>query len=111
MARRIYLDNDDEPEIDITRKNTATGVIEAAAALTVTVHLSTTKDGAALDPSLNKSATERTSKAGSYFAIFEGDDLRTHLASLINTIIYYVWLSGNDLKANEPVKIIAERPL
>jgi len=111
MARSIFLDNDDEPEIDITRKNTATGVIEVAPALTVTVHLSTTQDGVAIDASLSKSATERTSKAGSYFAIFEGDDLRTHLASLTNTIIYYVWLSGNDLKANEPVKVIAERPL
>jgi len=109
MPRRLYLDNDDEPEVDITRKNTTTGVVEAATGLAVTVHLSKTKDGTAIDSTLNKSATERSSKAGSYFAIFEGDDLRTHLAVLANTIIYYVWLSGNDIKANEPVQVLAER--
>lgn len=109
MPRRIFLDNDDEPEVEITRKNTATAVVEAADSLVVTVHLATTKDGAAIDPSLNKSATERTSKAGTYFAIFDGDDLRTHLASLTGKIVYYVWLSGADIKANEPVKVTAER--
>lgn len=109
MPRRLYLDNDDEPETAITRKNTTTGVVEAAAGLTVTVHLSLSKDGAAIDASLNKSATERTSKAGTYFAIFEGSDLRTHLAAQVENVLYYVWLSGSDIKANEPVKVTAER--
>lgn len=109
-GRFVYLDNDDEPEIAITRKNTSTGVEEAAAGLTLTVHLSLTKDGAAINADLTRTASERASKPGTYFAIMDGDKLRSHVAGSAGKVLQYVWIAGDDIKANEAVLIIAARP-
>lgn len=83
MSRAIYLDgNDWESRAALTRRNTETGVIEAATGLSLTVWLAATRKGSAIHADLQKSMTERTNLPASYYAVFDGTDLVTHLTNL-----------------------------
>lgn len=107
---QIELDNDFEPEKDITRKNTTTGAIEAATGLTgLTARISATDGGSTIHASLSVSVTERSAKAGTYSAIFQGDDLRTHLAGSVGIIVWIVFGDGTNVLVSDPYTVIERR--
>jgi len=97
MAESLYLDNDLEVQYTITRRATTTGAIQAAAGLTgLTCHLAATPQGAAIHADLSVSAAERSATAGTYYALFEGDELTTHLTSYANRTVFAVLTNNND---------------
>ena len=82
-GKEVPLDNDYEFEAKLTRKNTTSGQLEAAAGLAgLFFWFSATDQGAEINAAVKKAATERSGAAGVYFAIAEGNDLRTYLASI-----------------------------
>lgn len=83
MATDVALDNDYEFEVKLSRKNTITGILEPASGLASQFFwFSATDQGAEINAALKKAATERSGAAGVYYAICEGTDLRTYLASI-----------------------------
>ena len=109
MSRRLYLDNDHEPEYGITLKNTASGAEEAAAGLSsLTAWVSLTDGGDAVHVDLSVSATERTSTPGKYFCVFDGDKLRTHLLTHVGNQVYVVFGDGSNLLVSD-VHTVFER--
>ena len=95
----IYLDNDYEPEYELTRRDESSGDEEAAAGLTgLLVWLSATDGGAAIHASLSKSLTERAGESGTYYAVIEGDDLATHLADYRR--VYEVFGDGTNVQTS-----------
>lgn len=85
----VFLDgNDHEPEFDITRRNTSTGVLEPATGLSLRVRMAATVDGAALDASLDVPMTERPGKPGSYFGSLPGPAMHTYLAPYLDSDVY-----------------------
>lgn len=83
MPKDVALDNDYEFDYRISRKNTATGNLEPAAGLSGLLSwFSATDQGATIHASVSKTLAERASTPGAYFAICEGNDIRTHLASI-----------------------------
>lgn len=106
---RIFLDNDFEPEYAITRKNATTGVSEAATGLTgITARIAATDGGAAIHANLSKTASERSNKAGTYYAVIEGDDLRTCLASYANKKVWVVFGDGTNVLVSDAY-VVKER--
>jgi hypothetical protein len=107
----ISLDNDFEPEMAVTRKNTTTGVLEPAAGLTgLTFRLSATDGGTAIHADLEVTATERSGAPGVYFAILDGDKLRTHLAaSYIGKVVWEVFGDGTNVFSSIERKIVERR--
>lgn len=105
----IFLDNDYEPEYTITKKNASTGAIEAATGLTgLTVRISATDGGAAIG-ALTENASERGT-LGIYFAIFDGDALRTALAtSYVGVRVWVVFGDGTNVFVSDPVIVRATR--
>jgi adenylylsulfate kinase-like enzyme len=97
----IYLDNDWEYEINVTRKNTASGTVEAADSLSgITGRISLTSKGATINAALTKTLAERSSTAGKYFAIVDGDDLRTHLAAYVGQSVYEIIGDGTSVEVS-----------
>lgn len=95
----IDLRQDFTPNIDVERQATATGEYEAYTPLTgVTMHLHTTRGSAtALDATLSKSATERTSTPGRLYATFDVADLRTHLAASVSQRVWLMLYKDGEL--------------
>lgn len=111
MSDPIYLDNDHLIEKDITQPATATGVSEAAGGLTgLTGHISSTPAGATIDAALSVSLSERSSTTGRYFGVLEGDDLRTHLASLVGRTVYEVVGDGTNVYVSDARVVRDRRP-
>jgi len=113
MADSIYLDNDYEVQYVVTRRATTTGAIQAAAGLTgLTVHLAATPQGATIHADLSVSATERSATAGTYYALFQGDDLRVRLAAYVNRTVYAVLTNtADDVEAILPLVVRESRLL
>lgn len=113
-GKPLYLNNnDDEPEKAVTRKNTATGATEAATGLTgLTFRLAATPTGAAIHANLSKTATERASTPGTYFAVFEGTDLHTQLnsATYIGRDVYEIFSDGANVNYVVARKVVEVRP-
>ena len=95
MAEELFLDNDFEAEYEIKQKNATTGREEVVPGLvTLKGWISSNRDvlldgdgnvdmtNDAIHADLIIDVTERTSKAGTYFFIEQGDKLRDHLTSL-----------------------------
>jgi len=98
VSDTIYKDNDHEYVYRATRRNTATGALEAAAGLTgVQAWLSATDGGASLHATLTKTLAERASTPGEYFAIVDGTDLTTHLPAA-GTSVYEIVNDGGNIK-------------
>ncbi len=94
----IFLDNDWEYEVNITRKNTASGAVEAAATLAnITGRISLTPTGDTIHAALTKTLAERSDTPGEYFAIVEGDDLRSHLAAYVGQSVYEIIGDGTNV--------------
>ena len=75
-----------------TRRNAATGAVEAAAGLTgLLAWLSATEGGATIHASLSKTMVERSGLPGEYFAIVDGDVLRLRLAAAGVLLYPEVW--------------------
>ena len=110
-AAPLYLDgNDDQPEITLTRKVAATGATEAATGLTgLVVKLSATRNGAAINAALSKSATERGT-LGVYYATFEGVDLTAQLASYVGKDVYQTFGDGANVNFTVARRVIGVRP-
>lgn len=71
------------PNIDVERQATTTGDYEAYSGITgVTMHLSATEGGNAIDATLSKSASERSAEPGRIYATFDVADLQTYLLPL-----------------------------
>ena len=101
----LYLGgNDDRPLKALTRINTTSGIREVATGLTITIFLSTTETGSAVDASLSKSMSEIGS-TGQYQSAFEGADLVTYLASSAGSIVYEVMTISNDIRHVTPRRV------
>jgi len=112
MARTIYLNNDDEFEFYVTRRNTSTGLVEPAASIAgMTCLLSATKTGTAIDASLEVSAVERASSPGYYYGVMQGSDFNTYLATYVGRTVFRVLKNGSDIVAYTRVTVKAERPI
>ena len=110
MSRRLYLDNDFEPEYAITRKNTSTGDDEVAAGLTgLTVRISATDGGATIHADLSKTLSERASTDGTYYAVIDGDDLRAQLASYAGSTVYVVAGDGTNVLVSDAYVVVGTR--
>jgi hypothetical protein len=107
----LYLDgNDDEPEETVTRKNAATGAVEAATGLTgLTFKLSATRNGTVINAALSKSATERGT-LGVYRATFEGSDLAAQLATYAGKDVYQTFGDGANVNFTVARRVIGVRP-
>lgn len=79
------------PNVDVERQATTTGDYEAYTGITgVTMHLSATEGGSAIDASLSQSASERSATPGRVYATFDVADLQSHLLPTYNRRT--VWL-------------------
>jgi len=97
LLKTINLDNDWEFEYRATRKNAATGTLEPATGLTgLNGRLSATDAGAAIDPLLSVSLSERGS-TGIYYGVVQGDDLRSKLVGYVGTTVYEVFGDGTNV--------------
>jgi len=110
MSQRLYLDNDHEFEYAVTRKKTTTGAAEAATGLTgLTARVSLTKGGATVHADLSVSAAERSGTAGTYYGVFEGDDLRTNLLEYVGDKVYVVFGDGTNVLVSDVYTVVATR--
>lgn len=108
--KRLYLDNDHEFEYAISQKNASTGDREAADGLSgLIAWVSLTDGGDAIHADLSVSATERASKAGTYYGVFDGDTLRTHLLAYVGRIVYVVFGDGTNVLVSDRHKVIEHR--
>ena len=106
----IPLDNDWEFEFPVTRKNTASGKKEAAASLSgLKGWIAASKGGAAINATLEKTLAERSSTAGTYFAIVDGTDIRTHLASYVGRAVYEVFGDGTNVLTHKRRIVVETR--
>ena len=98
----IFLDNDWEYEVNITKKNTATGAVEVAEGLSaITGRISLTPTGDTIHADLTKTLAERTTTDGEYFAIVDGDDLRTRLAAYVGQSVYEIIGDGTNVLVSQ----------
>ena len=106
----LYLDNDHVCEMDLTQKHTDTSLwVPAVGQAGLSFRISLTDGGSAVHASLSVSATERPAKPGTYFATLQGNDLRTHLAAYIGTIVWEVFGDGTNVTTSEPRKVVEHR--
>lgn len=104
----IWLDNDYEYEYPLQRKNASTGASEAATGLPgLSARLSATDAGSAINAALSVNATER-GNLGIYYGVFQGNDLRTYLASYIGQTIFEVFGDGTNVFISTP-RLVVER--
>jgi hypothetical protein len=107
----IYLDNDFESEFALTRKNAQTGASEAAAGLSgLTCRLSATDGGAAIHADVTINMSERASKAGTYYGVFDGDKLRTQLLSYVGSSVWEVFGDGTNVLISKEHHVLGTRP-
>jgi hypothetical protein len=94
----IFLDgNTHEPEFTLRRKNTATGELELATGVTgLKVRLTATKEGAAIDASLDVTISERASSPGKYFGTIPGADIHTYLEAYLGRKVWEVLYDSAD---------------
>lgn len=100
--------NDDRPMKALTRINTTTGIREVATGLTLTVFLSTSETGSAVDATLSKTMSEIGS-TGQYQSAYEGADLVTYLASSAGAVVYEITTISNDIRHVTPRRVVAVR--
>lgn len=98
-AFTIDCSQDWTPNVDVERQNTTTGDYEAYSGITgVTMLLSATEGGAAIDASLSKSASERSAEPGRIYATFDVADLQTYLLpSYRNRTVWLVLTKSREL--------------
>lgn len=110
MADALYLDNDFEVEVTITRKAAATGAAEAATGLSgLTAHLAATPQGAAIHADVTINLSERGT-TGIYYGTLQGDDLTTRLTTYLNTTVHLVVTNANkDVETVTPYVVRRDR--
>ena len=64
--------------------------------------LSLTDGGAAIHANLDIAATEYPSTLGTYYAVFQGDELRTRLAAYVGTKVWEVFGDGTNVLTSTP---------
>lgn len=109
--KRIADNNDWELIWPGTRRNTSSGLTEAAAGLVgLQGWLSATDGGAAIHASLSKVMAERASTPGEYFAVIDGDALHAQLAPTYNNqTIYEVFGDGLNVQYSVARKFVSLR--
>lgn len=95
----IDCSQDFTPNVDAERQATTTGDYEAYSGITgVTMHLSATEGGSAIDASLSQSASERSATPGRIHATFDVADLQTYLLpSYRNKTVWLVLTKSGEL--------------
>jgi len=113
MADPIFLDNDYEIQYAVTRRATATGLLQAATGLTgLTCFIAATSQGAPIHAALSLPAVERSGTPGAYYAIFDGDLLSLHLLPYANKTVFVVLTNAaSDIEAIVPVPVRESRIL
>lgn len=107
-GKPIYLDNDDEPEYYVGRKDADTRADVPVSGLTdLFSYLSLTDGGAVIHASLNTAMVERAEAAGYYFGIYHGDDLRAHLEDVRG--VYEVFGDGENIHTSTYRRVFAKR--
>ena len=97
-AFTIDLAQDFTPNIDVERQSTTTGAYEAYSGITgVTMHLSATETGSAIDAALSKAASERSATPGRIHATFDVADLQTYLTSYRSKTVWLVLTKSGEL--------------
>lgn len=93
-----------------TRRNAASGEVEAATGLTIEAWFSDEDGGATIDADLTKTLAERADTDGEYFAIVTGDVMEEHLADYDEgDVIYEVMSDGTDIIYSAPRTITRTR--
>lgn len=112
MPDALYLDNDLEVDIKLTRKATTTGKTEAAAGVTgLSAYVAATPQGSAIHADVSVSLTERSAAAGTYYGVIDGDDLTTRLTDYINETVYLVVTNAaKDVELVAPYVVRRDRP-
>ena len=110
MADKLNYYADFLAQADITTPATTTGVYAAAAGLTTVVaRIAATATGAAINAALSITATERSAKAGRYYAVFDKADLTTYLASYRDQEVYVIWSKTGDADMLYTPYIVTDR--
>ncbi len=111
MPDALYLDNDLEVEIALSRKAATTGALEAAAGVTgLSAYLAATPQGAAIHANVTVNLTERSGAPGRYFGLLQGTDLTTQLSSYLNQTVWLVATnSAKDVEYVKPYTIRRDR--
>jgi hypothetical protein len=111
--KNLYFENDWDYVWEGVRRNVETGEIEKATGLTgLTAHLSATRGGDTIHAELTKDLVERTDAdhLGQYFAVVDGDDLRTHLdPTYVGTVVFEVVGDGENVFYSAPRRVMAIR--
>ena len=105
----IYLNNDYLLRVRLTGFQEGSGVYMPISAASINGFIADDPDGEAIHPSLQKTLEERGAGTGDYHATIEGDDLATHLALFVDTLVYEVYVSGTAYRAYRPVRVEASR--
>lgn len=104
MAEVIYLNESDNPEVFLQRKNTSTGALEPASGLTtLRVIYAATSHGAAIDPALSIVMTERSASPGTYYALVSGAAKAAHLT--VDQAVYIRITDGVAIDEERPVVV------
>lgn len=110
MMKDISLDNDWEFIWPGTRRNVATGAVEAATGLAgLTAWLSATDGGSTIHATLSKAMAERASLPGEYFAVVDGTDLRAQLAVYTGGRVWEVFGDSANVLYSVPRKVVRTR--
>jgi hypothetical protein len=105
----IYPANGHEYVYTVARRNTSTGVDEAAAGLTaIQAWLALTAGGASINAALTKTLAERASTPGEYFAVVSGADLTTYLPAT-GSRVYEVVNDGTNIKTTAVLTVRSVR--
>ena len=108
--KQVFLDNDWEYIYRQTRRNTLTGIEEAAAGLTgMQAWFSATDQGATIHSDLVKNLSERASTPGEYSAILDGDVIRSRLSAYAGNRLFEVFGDGTNVSTSLPVRVLATR--
>lgn len=107
---QIPLDNDHEYIYRAQQKNAATGDLENAEGVTgLKAWFSLTDQGPTIHVALEKALVARTQKLHEYFAVVDGDVLRTHLLAHVGKVGYEVFGDGTNVMSSHPVRFVATR--
>jgi hypothetical protein len=103
--------NDDRPLMYVHQLDTANppARIKATGLTGLTFRISASKDGAAIDATLQKNATE-LGTTGYYTCVLEGSDIITYLTAYAGQDVHQVFGNGADINVNLVRKVLASRP-
>lgn len=110
LLEEFPLDEDWEPEYDLTKKDSATRKKVPATGLTgIKAWISTTEDGATIHSSVSADLSEAASKPGTYFGLVDTANLLTNVGPYTGSTVYKVLDKPGDFRVSTPVKVVRVR--